>query len=93
MHRLNVQLSEPTYAAIAQAAATSGVSVEAMAAEQLESDFSDGGDAPEGFFTPDILAEIDAARAEAREGKNVTMAEMRLQLAAQRETWLRNHRA
>lgn len=84
---MNVRLDipEPLYAEIAQVAAASGQSVEAVMVDHLTADFM--GDPPASFWTPELLASIDAAVAEADQGGGVTLDEMRVELAARSRGW------
>ena len=91
MHTLNLQLPDPLYAEIAQAAAARGQSVETVAVERLAAGFSD--DLPEGFWTPELLASIDAAREEAEQGGGISLDEMRERTAAQSKAWRESHPA
>lgn len=90
MH-ISLDIPEPLYAEIAQAAVASGQSVEAVVVDQLAIDFSN--EIPAGFWTPERMAEIDAAYAEARDGKALTMEQVRGHFAAKREAWLQNNPA
>lgn len=91
MQNLHIQLSDPVYAAIQEAATASGLSVEAMVARQLVADF--GNDVGNDFFTPEILAEIDAAREEAKLGGSVSLDEMRERRLAKSKAWRESHHA
>ena len=91
MHTLNLQLPEPLYAEIAQAAAASGQSVEEVVIDQLAADFSD--DLPASFWTPELLASIDAAREEAAQGGGISLDEMRERTAARSRAWRECHPA
>ena len=45
------------------------------------------------IFTPQLMATLDAARAEARTGNNLTMEQVKENLKARRQAWLANHPA
>jgi hypothetical protein len=45
------------------------------------------------IFTPQLIAKLDAARAEARTGKNQTMEQVKENLKIRRQAWLVNHPA
>lgn len=88
----NVPLPDPLYDEALQVAESQGLSLEAFVADAVRSSLTEG-DVGDDFFTPEILAEIDVAASETREGKNITMEEMRASLAARREAWLSNRAA
>ena len=85
MQSVWVQLSEPAYAAIARAAAATGRSAEAIAADQLEIDFSD--ELPTGFWTTERLASVDDAFAGVDGDRAISMDEARERVAVRREAW------
>lgn len=91
MHTLTLQLPDTLYAEIVQSAAARGQSVEAVAVESLAAGFTD--DLPEGFWTPELLASIDAAREEAAQGGGISLDEMRERTAAQSRAWRECHPA
>lgn len=91
MRSLNIQLPDPVYSAIAQAAAASGLSVEAIVAKQLAVDFGD--EVPTGFFSPALLAEIDAAREESRLGGSLSLDEVTERRLAKSKAWRENRPA
>lgn len=91
MHSLNIQLSDDTYAALAAVAQSNGRSVEAIAADQLKADFTD--ELPVGFWTPELLANIDAVAAEANQGGSLTIEQVREQRLAKGRAWRANHPA
>jgi len=93
MQSINVELSEQVYTAIARAAASGGVSVEAIIVQQLEADFADGGDVPATFFSSRILAEIDDAIAEADDRGSLPLSEVMSQIATKSRAWRANHPA
>jgi hypothetical protein len=45
------------------------------------------------LFTPEMIADLDAAAAEARTGNNVSLDEIRQELEAKRHARLENHTA
>jgi hypothetical protein len=92
MRNLNIQLSEPAFAEAKRVAAASGVSVEEIIAADVEAHFAFGGDVPDSFFTPAILAEIDEARAEAKLGGSLTLDQVRVQRLAKSKVWRENRR-
>lgn len=93
MRSLNIQLPEPLYDEAAQAAASAGLSLEAFVLDAVQSRVEDDAGVPDSFFTPQIMAEIDAAIVEADKGGGITMEQMRQQIAAEREAWLANRPA
>jgi len=93
MHNLSIQLSEPAFAEAKRVAAASGLSVEEIVAADVEAHFAFRGDAPDSFFTPAILAEIDEARAEAKLGGSLTLDQVRDQRLAISKAWREHHHA
>jgi len=93
MHNLNIQLSEPAFAEAKRVAAATGLSVEEIIAADVEARFAFGGDVPDSFFTPAILAEIDEAREEVKLGGSLTLDQVRDQRLAKSTSWRENHRA
>jgi hypothetical protein len=67
---LHLNIPDPLYAEIAQAAAASGQTVERMVVERLAVDFGD--ELPDGFWTSDRLAQLAAADAEIDAGEFFT---------------------
>ena len=45
------------------------------------------------IFTPDLIAKLEAAEAEARTGNNMTIEQVTAQFEAKRQAWLANHPA
>ncbi len=90
---MHVQLNipEPLYAEIAQAAAASGQTVEAMVVDQLAIDFSDT--PPASFWTPDILASIDAAFEEGDRLGGLTLDQVQAKRLAKSKAWRATHSA
>jgi hypothetical protein len=93
MHNLNIQLSEPAFDEARRVAAANGLSVEEMIAADVEAFFALGGDVPDSFFTPAILAEIDEARAEAKLGGSLTLDQVIERRLAKSKIWRENHHA
>lgn len=91
MYTLNIQVSDDAYAALAAVAESDGRSIEAVAADQLEADFAD--ELPAGFWTPELLASIDAAAAEADLGGGKTLDEVRQEMAERSRAWREKHPA
>jgi len=45
------------------------------------------------IFTPELITKLDAARAEARTGNNLTMEQVKDKLKEKRDAWLAKHPA
>ena len=93
MRSLNIQLPEPLYDGAAQAAASAGLSLEAFVLDAVQSRVEDDTGVPDSFFTPQIVAEIDAAIVEADKGGSLTVAETWEELAKFQESRLAKRRA
>ena len=87
------QSHSTAFAEAKRVAAASGLSVEEIIAADVEAHFAFGGDVPDSFFTPAILAEIDGARAEAKLGGSLTLDQVRDQRLAKSKAWRENHLA
>ena len=93
MHSLQIELKDPAFRVISRAAKAQGVTVEAFVSEHLTSEYVPFGDVPDSFFTPLILAEIDAAAAEAKEGGSLPMEEVMARMGEKSRAWRDNHLA
>ena len=89
MRTLNIQLSERAYATLQEEARERGRSVEATAARSLEAQFADD-EMPADFWTPELLARLDAAVAEADRGGGISLDEMRAELQVRSRSWRAN---
>ena len=70
-------------------AKSDGRPVEAVAAEQIETGFSD--ELPSSFWTPERLAEMRASAADIDAGNFFTSQQVEERLSANRAAWLRNN--
>lgn len=95
MHHLNIQVSDHAYAALATIAQSKGLSVEAMAASQLEAELVEAveGELPPGFWTPGMLASLDAAAVEADENGGLTLGQIGEKRLERSRAWRENHPA
>ena len=91
MHNLNIQLPDPLYAELVQDAATNGQSVETIVLDRIRANSTD--DLPADFWTPELLASLDAAAAEADQGGSLTLDEVRDRRIAKSEAWQEAHAA
>jgi len=90
--RLEITIPDPLINGAKRAAAASGLSLEAYMTDALELRLQDD---PEDdmawFFTPERIAEIREAQAEARGGNNLTPKQVEAHFAAKRAAWRESH--
>jgi hypothetical protein len=92
--RFEVSIPDPIYSGAQRAAAAGGMSIEAFLADAVQLHLQDDpNDDMAWFFTPDRIAEIREAAAEARTGNNLTPGQVEEHFAAKRAAWLKNHPA
>ncbi len=91
MRSLHLQLPDLLYQEIAQAAAASGQTVESVVVDQLVADFTDT--LPSSFWTPELLASIDAAAAEADLGGSMTVEQVKEHRLSKSREWRASHPA
>lgn len=88
--QIQLEISETLYAEFAQAAAASGQSVEVAMVDQLAAKFDD--DLPDGFWSPERLAELRAADAEIDAGDFFTAEQVREHFAQKKAAWIQSQR-
>ena len=89
----NISLPEPLYLEAARAAKASGVSLERFIRDAVQLHLNDGFDqSRELKLTPEQVAIIRRSQAEAKAGNVFTSEQVRAELAADREAWLRENR-
>ena len=93
MHSLQIELKDSAFRVISRAAKAQGVTVEKFLAEQLSNEYVPFGNVQDSFFTPLVLAEIDAAAAEAQQGGGLPMDEVMARMGAKSRAWRENHPA
>jgi hypothetical protein len=90
--RLELNIPDTLVSGAQLAAAACGLSLEAYMADALQLRLQDD---PEDdmawFFTPQRIAEIKEAQAEARTGNNISLDQYRAQAPQRRAEWLANH--
>ena len=88
MHQIPIQLTERLYEEAERRAGNGGFrSVDEYVADVVRNDLHD---APENFdhlFTPEVIAKLDAAAAQADAGQLVTFEELEARLNVKRGTW------
>jgi predicted transcriptional regulator len=92
MHEVQVQLSDQLYDKAAQRANLAGFqTVDEYIADIVQHDLlNDLFDADE-FFTPQVIAKLDEAAAEADAGRLVTFEDLTKQIEERRKAWRQDH--
>jgi hypothetical protein len=88
-----IRIPDHVYQQATRAAQAHHLSLEEFVIEALELHAQDEPDNHDNIFTPQVIAELDAAAAEAREGKNIPLEEFQAQRPQWRQEWLNNHHA
>ena len=83
--QVQLDIPEPLYAEYAQAAAASGQSIEAVLLDKIADAHAD--ELPASFWTPERMAEMEAAQAEIEAGDFFTPEQVRAHFAAKRAAW------
>lgn len=90
MHQ--IQLSDQLYLEVQARAAEAGFeSVDEYVADVLSQELVIGGELPDGFFTPERLAQIAEAEEEIKRGEFYTLEEADAELAKRRAEWIRKN--
>src|SRR5580700_248195 len=89
MHNVTISITDEAYITAEKRARQEGFgSTEVFLSDLLVSSITSDPENYDYLFTPEVIAEIDAAAAEARTGNNITLDEMRECLRAKRNVWL-----
>jgi uncharacterized protein (DUF1778 family) len=83
-----IQIPAHVYQQAAQAAEAHHMSLEDFVIEALTLHAQDEPETHDHVFTPQVIAELDAAAAEAREGNNIPLEEFKAQRPKWRQEWL-----
>jgi len=87
----DVRIPERLYEKATQAAQANHVSLEEFVAEAVQLHLQADPGNHDHLFTPEIIAELDAAAAEVRTGKGLTGEQVDKHLAENKAKWLANH--
>jgi len=88
-----IQIPASVYQQAAQAAEAHHVSLADYVTEVLQLHLQDEDAAAAAFFTPQRIAEIREAQAEARTGKNITLEQYQAEAPQRRAEWQAKHPA
>ena len=92
--RIEVTIPDPLFDGAQRAAAANGLSLEAYFADAVQRRLQEEpGDDMAWFFTPERIAEIREAAAEARTGNNLLPEQVEAHFAAKKAAWRASHRA
>jgi len=88
--RIEVTIPDPVYAEAQRLAAVHGVSFDMVVAEAVQGYVQDDLSTIERNFTPDVLAALDRAGAEADAGQVMTFEQYERESRMKRDAWLRD---
>lgn len=92
--RFEVTIPDPLFDGAQRAAVANGLSLEAYLAGAVQLRLQDEpSDDMAWFFTPERIAEIREAAAEARTGNNLAPEQVEAHFAAKKAAWLESHPA
>ena len=86
-----ISLPDPLYSEAEHAAAASGLSVESFVVEAVRLYLDGGQDNLDHRFTPDVIAALDRAAAQADAGEVLTFEQYDREFQEKRDGWLREH--
>lgn len=86
-----VRIPDHVYQQVSQAARDQHVSLEEFVTEALQLHLQDDAEDYNHLFTPEVIAQLDAAAADVRAGKSFTGKEVDEFLAENRKEWLEKH--
>jgi hypothetical protein len=92
MHEVKIIVPDKAYLAAKRRARKEGFgSAEIFLSNLVVRTVTPNADRYVSLFTPEVIATIDKAAQEARDGKGLTPSELDAYLAAQRAQWLESH--